>query len=267
MRPSVISSSHNPNVKRWRRLLEARGIEQFGQCVISGERLVREVMALFPQHCREIILSPKKTIDPPFPSWLTSYSVPPPVFEQLDMFGTRFPLLICQIPDFPVMDLNQSPVGLELLCPLGDPVNVGAVVRTAVAMGVDKIILLRESANPFHPKAIRTGSGAMFSASFFKGPPISEVPSTGSIVGLDLTGSALSTFSWPKNVRMVVGEEGQGTGLLELGKRVTIPISGTINSLNATIAVGMALYAYRVQYPLKGEKKGSGGHQAVTRRV
>ena len=246
----MITSFQNPHVKRWRRLLDSRGIDQFGQFLVSGERLVRETLASRRNGCLELILPPNEDPRPVICPDVKRYRVDQKLFDALDIFGTRFPLLVCRAPDFPVANLSSSPEGLEVVCPLGDPSNVGALIRTAVAMGVRNIILLEESAHPLHPKAVRSASGALFSARFYRGPSINEVASGNSIVGLDLKGESLQTFSWPKDVRVLVGEEGKGLGRLGLSRTLTIPISSSINSLNATMAMGMAMYAYRLQHPM-----------------
>ncbi len=246
----MITSSQNTQVKRWRCLLESQGIDEFGQFLVSGERLVRETLSEHSDQCLELISPPHGQPLPGIHPELKLYQVDQKLFDQIDIFGTRFPLLVCNAQDLKVSNLTSLPEGLELLCPLGDPANVGAVIRTAVAMGVSKVIVLQESAHPLHPKAVRSASGAIFSATLYRGPSIREVSSVDSVIGLDLMGESLPTFAWPKNIRLLVGEEGQGLGHLNLSQTLTIPISSSIDSLNATMAVGMALYAYRLQHPL-----------------
>ena len=51
----AISSSQNTHVKRWAALQEARGIERFRQCLVSGEKVVRETLAQHPALCLELI--------------------------------------------------------------------------------------------------------------------------------------------------------------------------------------------------------------------
>ena len=57
-------------------------------------------------------------------------------------------------------------------------------------------------------------------------------------------------FQWPKDVRLLVGEEGPGLPPFSFGKRIAIPMTESVESLNAVAAASMALYAYRVQHPL-----------------
>ncbi len=186
----------------------------------------------------------------PIPSHVKAYALTTPLFEKIDLFGTGAPVLVCQVPPFPSADLGTRPRGLEILCPLGDPANVGALIRTAAAMGAERVILLKESAHPYHPKAIRAASGMTFTVSLVQGPSIRDLPETATWVTLDTEGESLPAFQWPKDIRLLVGEEGPGLPPLPSGTRLAVPMTDSVESLNAVVAAGMALYAYRVQHPL-----------------
>jgi len=184
------------------------------------------------------------------PPHVKAYALSAPLFEKIDLFGTGAPVLVCQVPPCPSVDLEARPRGLEILCPLGDPANVGALIRTAAAMGAERVILLKESAHPYHPKAIRAASGMTFTVSLVQGPSIRDLPETATWVTLDTEGESLPAFQWPEDVRLLVGEEGPGLPPLPSGTRLAVPMMDSVESLNAVVAAGMALYAYRVQHPL-----------------
>ncbi len=245
-----ITSPQNPHVKRWVALQEARGIERFRQCLVSGEKIVRETLAQHPAECLELIHLTGTPVPFPVPAHVTTYTLSAPLFEKIDLFGTGAPILVCEAPPFPSANLEEKPRGLEILCPLGDPANVGALLRTAAAMGVERVILLKESAHPYHPKAIRAASGTMFMVSLAQGPSIKDLPEPATCVTLDAQGESLPGFHWPKDVRLLVGEEGPGLPPFTSGMRLAVPMSDSVESLNAVVAAGMALYAYRVQHPL-----------------
>ena len=253
MSPSTtrsISSAQNAHVKRWVALQEARGIKRFQQCLVLGEPPVRETLAQHPAQCLELIHRARTPVPFPIPAHVKTYALSAPLFEKVDLFGTGAPVLVCQIPPFPSADLEVRPRGLEILCPLGDPANVGALIRTAAAMDVKRIILLKESAHPYHPKAIRAASGTTFTMSLAQGPSIRNLPDAATLVTLDTQGESLPAFRWPKDIRLLLGEEGPGLPALPSGNRLAIPMADSVESLNAVVAVGMALYAYRVQHPL-----------------
>lgn len=229
---------------------DARGIERFQQCLVAGRTVVRETLAQHPAQCLELIHRVKTPVSFPVPDHVTTYALSAPLFEKIDLFGTGAPVLVCQVPSFPSADLEARPRGLEILCPLGDPANLGALIRTAAAMGVERVILLKESAHPYHPKAIRAASGAIFTVSLVQGPSIRNLPERATWVTLDAQGESLPAFRWPKDIRLLIGEEGPGLPPHPSGTRLAVPMTDSVESLNAVVAAGMALYAYRVQHPL-----------------
>ena len=281
----TISSLQNSHVKRWVSLQDARGIERFRQCLVFGKKVVQETLRRHPARCLEL-LHPAKTlrgtsrlrgtsgqarVSFSIPVHVATYALSPTCFKHVDIFGTGCPILICTALPLPCADVETPPRGLELLCPLGDPANVGALLRTAAAMGANQVVLLKESAHPYHPKSIRAASGATFDVPLTQGPSVRDLPDPSRLragpsrpfeaqgnlragsatwVTLHVEGEGLPGFQWPKDVRLVVGEEGTGLPSFSAGKRLAIPMTESVESLNAVTAASMALYAYRVQHPL-----------------
>ena len=274
----TISSLQNAHVKRWVSLRDARGIERFRQCLVFGKKVVQETLSRHPDRCLELLHSAKTLrtsgqarVSLSIPVHVATYTLSPTCFNHVDIFGTGCPILVCTALPLPCADVETPPRGLELLCPLGDPANVGALLRTAAAMGVNRVILLKESAHPYHPKSIRSASGAIFDVPLTQGPSVRDLPdpsrlraslsrpfaaqgnlraSPATWVTLHVEGEGMPGFQWPKDVRILVGEEGPGLPPCSSGKRLAISMTESVESLNAVAAVSMALYAYRVQHPL-----------------
>ena len=267
----TISSLQNAHVKRWVSLRDARGIERFRQCLVFGKKVVQETLRRHPARCLELLHSAKTLrasgqarVSFSIPVHVATYTLSPTCFNHVDIFGTGCPILVCTALPLPCADIETPPRGLELLCPLGDPANVGALLRTAAAMGANRVILLKESAHPYHPKSIRAASGAIFDVPLTQGPSVRDLPDPSKLraspsrpsagpatwVTLRVEGEGIPGFQWPKDVRILVGEEGPGLPPCSSGKRLAIPMTESVESLNAVAAVSMALYAYRVQHPL-----------------
>jgi TrmH family RNA methyltransferase len=251
-RPRLISSRHNLQFKRWVSLLESQGIKAHQQCLVSGTKLRKEISQDSGTSICEILFPQSYEILEDCSSQTTSFVLSKELFDEIDIFGAKEPLLVCTNPSMPPFDLTQPPMGLEILCPIGDPGNLGALLRSCRAFGVRTVILLREAVHPFHPKVIRASSGAVFVQSLNQGCSITELHRPEIlkwIHALDMDGKDVSTVSWPQHVRLLLGEEGIGIPSFNFPQRLRIPQIHTSIPLNATVASSIALHAYRQQYP------------------
>lgn len=249
----LITSPQNAHVKRWLSLYERKGIKKYQQCLVSGKRIILELLNKLPSLCKEILYPPKIENLQDLPEHVIPFRLSNELFQGIDAAGSSFPLLVCQIQEPLPIDLATPPQGLEVLCPLGDPINLGTVVRSCSAFGVTQFILLKEAAQPFHPKAIRASSGGIFTQSIRQGPSIQDLTQLAYrkwIVALDQKGEDIMTLQWPANIRLLVGEEGLGVPEGKFQQRLRIHQTREIESLNAAMATSIALYSYRLQFPL-----------------
>lgn len=256
--PYFISSAQNPKYKLWESLVTSKGRQKESLFILSGEKIINDFVAEDGPSRFEVksILVPKNFSLSALDNLKRKGTLSSPnlyftldtlLFKELDMFGTRFPLLVCQKPDDATVEALEKPNGLELGLPLTDPANMGAICRTAMSFGVTKVILTPGACDPFHPKALRASSGATLKLNFsFLNK--TEFPMTNDDFGLDLQGASVYDFSWPQNMRLWLGEEGQGLKTKLLDKnRVYIPING-MESLNATVAGSIAIYSYSQRF-------------------
>ena len=149
-------------------------------------------------------------------------------------------------------DLAGPGALLVVLDHLTDPRNVGAIARSALAFGSTGLVISDRRAAPLGAVAFKAAAGALESI------PVAMVKSVGDAVdrlkqadvwtvGLDSTGSVdigdVNVLSEP--VAVVVGEEGSGLSRL-VAERVdvlaSIPMAGSAESLNASVAAAVALY-------------------------
>jgi 16S rRNA (guanine527-N7)-methyltransferase len=250
-----VTSAANPTFKHAKELLHGRGIRKHGQALIAGARIVAEVIERHPDRVLAWLTGPDGT--PPPVESLTWYRLAEPLFRDLDVSGTHSPLLMVTVPELPAWT-PATPLepGCTLFVPFQDPENVGAVIRSAAAFGAARVVLLRESAHPFHPRAARAAGTALFSVPISQGPPLADLdPQSVPLVALDADGDDLDAAPWPEAFGLVVGLEGPGlTERLRHGPRRRIPIAPEVESLNAATAAAVALYAWR-----RGESAGNSG--------
>ncbi|MBT9614004.1 MAG: RNA methyltransferase [Burkholderiales bacterium] len=134
-----------------------------------------------------------------------------------------------------------------LLEAIQDPGNLGAMLRTAAAAGVDAVYLSRGCAEVWSPKALRAGMGAQFAlavyehvdlalvARDFKTLVATSLNAKQSIYDLDLSGP----------VAFVFGNEGAGLSVALLDTathQVKIPMPGKVESLNVAAAAAVCLF-------------------------
>lgn len=233
----TISSRDNPQFKMWKKLTTRKGIEEFGYFILSGKKLAREALDNSNLEIRAEILT--EGLSPIFST--QPYVLPPQLFETLDILGTHFNLLVIKTPVFEPFK-NSAPEGIEIIAPLGDPRNMGALIRSAVAFGVKKIILTTESCHPFLPQSIKASSLSSLVMKFEQAGPMSQLQ--GPLYALDLNGSEIDQTPLSKNMRLLIGQEGLGLkNVSPLTKLHRLSIrTQSVESLNATIAASIALY-------------------------
>jgi RNA methyltransferase, TrmH family len=239
----VISSQQNPIYKKVLSLTKSKGVKEHGLALVCGPKITHEISSLaqWPQFW---IYS--EEMSPPHPSsFHKDVCLSRELFSKLDVCGTHSPILCVEPPPISTMDqLDSSKATLYL--GLSDPNNLGALVRTCAAFEWPQIVLLKEAAHPFLPKTIRASSGTSLAARFFNGPSIHDLRDE-QIMALDGHGTIFSHKDLKTNMKLLIGEEGLGVPPHFAGKRLKIPISNKVESLNATIAASLIVYEWSQQ--------------------
>lgn len=131
-----------------------------------------------------------------------------------------------------------------------DPHNLGAIIRTAEAAGADGIIIPKRRSASLSQTVFKTSAGA---ASWI---PVARVSNLASaidelkknniwIYGTDADGTDYTSADLKGGIAFVIGSEGYGIGKLIREKcdfLVSLPMSGHVNSLNASVAAGVFIY-------------------------
>lgn len=140
---------------------------------------------------------------------------------------------------------------LVILHGINNPVNVGAILRTAEAAGVTGAIATTNTSDPFSPKALRGAMGSAFRLPIWMGASFAEVIAWCVERGVRTVGAAakgsksFTEIDWRCPCALIVGTE--STGLLPdeiaaADEAVRIPMAGLVESLNVAVAAGIILY-------------------------
>jgi 23S rRNA (guanosine2251-2'-O)-methyltransferase len=144
---------------------------------------------------------------------------------------------------------------IYVLCDeIEDPHNLGAIIRTAECINADGIIIPKRRSASINSTVFKTSAGACAQL------PIARVTNLASaleklksqniwIYGADMDGTDYRKIDFSGNICLIIGNEGKGISKL-LKKKcdalVSIPMYGKINSLNASVAAGILMYAIQV---------------------
>lgn len=163
--PDVITSMHNPHVKRLVRLRARRDREHEHVIVIEGAReLHRAVQAGVNVHevfvCPTLFSPEAAQLVPGLPGRVAELSRP--AFEKVSVRDHPDGVIgVAAVPDMTLPEPPEDAV-LVVLHGLEKPGNVGAIVRTADAAAAAGVIVLGRGADPFGPNVIRASQGSVF---------------------------------------------------------------------------------------------------------
>lgn len=239
-----IDSADNEGFKLLKSLLQPRGAKKAGAALLAGAKLVPEVLRDFPARCLELIV-PRGLEHVPAEAApeLPVTVLRPELFRELDVSGTHAPLVRIRVDEPPPWDGKLQ--GCTLAVPFQDPENVGAVLRSAAAFGALRVILLREAASPWHPKALRAGGTAALRLDLVRGGSLEEVAAqAGKVVALSADGQPIQTFTFPADFLLLPGLEGGGLPADLRADALAIPMAGGTESLNGATAAAIALYVW-----------------------
>lgn len=160
-------------------------------------------------------------------------------------------LAVCEMPVCSVEELLATGKMLLVLDRVGDPGNIGTMLRTADAAGLGGLVLLKGSADIYAPKTVRASMGSLFHLPVIGGVSETELISSARKAGYELLVTCLDGADnlYKADLRgrlaFVMGNEANGVTeslLAAADKRVFIPMQGRAESLNVAMAAGVVMF-------------------------
>ncbi|MEY2193395.1 TrmH family RNA methyltransferase [Neobacillus sp. BF23-41] len=242
-----IESINNPKVKQWKKLLTKKERDKSGTFLVEGFHLVEEALKQGEQIV-EIIVSEKVDLPSRFDTGSTTVIQ---VTEEISnaLTDTEAPqgvYGVCQIANAEVVDAKT----FLFIDAVQDPGNLGTMIRTADAAGIDTVVVGRGSVDIYNSKVLRSAQGSHFHLPIITGDlhewmdklQEKNIP----VYGTALEGaSAYTDISTGDSFALIVGNEGNGVGkdiLSSTTANLYIPIYGKSESLNVAVATGILLY-------------------------
>lgn len=241
MSPIKIVSLQNPLAKHLVRIRQDRDYRTEQQSVlVTGRKLIEELSQ---------VVKPKKLFLTDTSERISS--VPTEVFqvsEEVLKKITGLPNPEGLAAEFPLP--NPTPLDkakmIVIFDGLADPGNMGTLIRTALALGWGGIFFLPHCVDPFHEKVLRASKGALFHLFFEIGDweRLRQLRADRHAYVADLEGTPLSAITPRENVLLLLSNESQGVSPEgnRFGEKLSIPISGKMESLNVAVAGGILMY-------------------------
>ena len=241
----IIQSRQNPKIKAVRSLLTAKGRKETGLHLIEGVRLVRDALQSGANIIDLFILQGLQVPDlGGFPVTFVSEEVIAAITD------SKSPQGIVAVVRTQSLELPSQYTGsfLLLLDNIQDPGNMGTILRSADAFGVSGVFLSSDCTDPFAPKALRSAMGSTYHLPIWKGNAESALKQMISEGYLPICGHLQGTGTLPgqtEKIVLVIGNEGNGVrdSISSQCLRYKIPMFGNAESLNASVAAGILMYA------------------------
>lgn len=162
--------------------------------------------------------------------------------------------IIFDVVDYEYFDIDELIDSdnslIVILDHLEDPHNFGAIIRTCEAAGVSGIIIPKDRSVSVNSTVMKVSTGALDRVKVCQVTNLSQsidyLKKNGFwIVGTDMNGTDYRDIDYKGRIGIVIGNEGKGMGDLVSKKCdfiASIPMKGSINSLNASVATGIIVF-------------------------
>lgn len=243
----MISSAQHPLVKHFVKLRHNRSYrEDKGSVLIEGEKIIKEVCT---QHEAKVFLATHEELVPKGVLFQDLIIINESIAKKIS--GLTFHEgIFAEIP------MPESPtlknINWLLVCDgISDPGNLGALLRSGLALGWDAAFILDNCCDPYNDKALRSAKGATFRLplTFGSWNELQEIAKTNKLKPLvaDMEGIPVSQIKEKEGFLLLLSNESHGISesAKEFCTKVTIPMLGEMESLNVAVAGGILMFALR----------------------
>jgi RNA methyltransferase, TrmH family len=257
---TIITSLQNPLLKRIKRLRQKKYRQAEGCFYVEG---LRATLTAVEQGASldSVVYAPD----------LLTSEVGLTAVVQLEQQGV--PVFALSAAAFQAISERENPVGLGAvvqaklsaladlsvddtavyvaLVDIGDPGNLGTIVRAADAVGAAGVILAGQTVDVFHGTAVKASMGAIFTVPLVHLPDIEPLWAWAAAQGVSVVATSARAeenywmADYGRPCLLLMGSEGEGLDAATLARadqRVSIPMRGSATSLNLAMATGLMLY-------------------------
>ena len=230
-------------------LYTRHGRKKNSLCICEGLRCCEELLNSAPELVKFTVC--KESLQVAFDTGSQTITVADHEFAKIaNTVNSQGILCVADIPAF--AESRPEDDFLLVLDRVGDPGNFGTILRTGKAAGLKELWYTAGSVDPFNDKTIRSAMAAQFSMRLRVFPDLDQLAAQAAEYGYKkayLTDphegdSLYAEKSLYEKSLLVIGSEAHGVGDLAGAERVTIPMPGNFESLNAAQAATIFIFEY-----------------------
>jgi TrmH family RNA methyltransferase len=236
-----------PGARAAERVVVVEGAELLSVAIAAGH----EVEAVYVAPAGGDVTAVVEVVAQVLESGGRVFDLAPGVMERVASTVSPQPLLAV-VSYAPALPASLDDATLVLVCvDVRDPGNLGTVIRTADAAGVDAVVCCDGTVDPTNPKTVRATAGSLFHVPVVAGGTtagaLAELTARGftTVATVVRGGTDYVSFDWTGPVALVVGNEASGLdpGLVaSLDAGVTIPMAGRSESLNVGVSAAVLCF-------------------------
>jgi len=254
-----IISRDNPAFKHLKKLADnARERRSESQTILDGVHLIEAYISIFGEPTMLIIPEGQSSVEATALiqalEHVSTMMLPTLMFAELTPVVSATGILA--LVKIPQLSVPETPSFVLMLEGIQDPGNLGSMLRTASAAGVEAVYLSTSCTDAWSPKALRGGQGAQFVLPIVdRADLITELQRfSGNSYATTMQGESLYEQDLTQTTAFVIGNEGAGLRMQTIAattKSITIPMTvsnfGSVESLNAAAAAAVCLFERKRQ--------------------
>lgn len=255
----LLTSIQNPLVRQVASLKDKKGRDGTGLFMVEGIRFVEEAFEAGAEVCL-IMYSPKlgesmrgeALLELAARRKVSLHPVSDKVLAHVaDTQTPQGIVAAVRIPQVSLADLPTQQALIVILDGVQDPGNLGTIVRTSLAAGASGVVTTKGTVDLFNPKTLRSTMGGVFALPVVQGLDSQDLLEwvEGNAIPMAVADARGEAVYYATNllppIALVIGNEGSGPSAELLGKadlKVSIPLSGGVESLNAAVATALLLF-------------------------
>jgi tRNA G18 (ribose-2'-O)-methylase SpoU len=252
--PKPFKSELSPEIKKFLHLTTEKGRYKDSRFLIEGAKNVADVVELSPE-ILHIVLVSDGFQDDALKAAVNAKKIRTSVVaasELAALCGTETPQGIVAVANFGALRPDWARINtVTLLDGVQDPGNLGAILRTSAALGMDAVVLGKGTCDPYNPKVVRSSAASLLRMPLETGEDLATKIHFLRTKGFTIVATSphakvtLEQAKLRKKVALLFGNEGGGVGenlIDQADETVRIPMKGKVESLNVAVAHGLLTY-------------------------